>query len=390
MPFAVIAEAYTPGNIPNEVAMKNSVGKVETKFYNYNGKITLSSGREFGPVQIAYETYGTLNDAKDNAILILHALTGDAHSAGYHSENDKKAGWWDEMIGPDKAFDTNKYFVISSNVFGGCSGTTGPSSVNPETGKRYGLSFPVITIEDTVTVQKLLIDYFGIKKLIVAGGSMGGMQAMSWAASYPEYVTKTIVIASSASSNAQSIAFNAVGRNAIFSDTNFNNGDYYDGDYPERGLSVARMIGHITYLCQESMHKKFGRRLQNKEKLTFDFGIDFQVESYLQHQGLSFVERFDANSYIYITKAVDYFDLEEQYGSLEKAFEKSNSSFLIISFSSDWLYPTHQSKEITQALVKAKKDVSFCEIKSPCGHDAFLLEFDTQTNIIKSFLKKDS
>jgi len=390
MPFAVIAEAYTLGNIPNEVAMKNSVGKVETKFYNYNGKITLSSGREFGPVQIAYETYGTLNDAKDNAILILHALTGDAHSAGYHSENDKKAGWWDEMIGPDKAFDTNKYFVISSNVFGGCSGTTGPSSVNPETGKRYGLSFPVITIEDTVTVQKLLIDYFGIKKLIVAGGSMGGMQAMSWAASYPEYVTKTIVIASSASSNAQSIAFNAVGRNAIFSDTNFNNGDYYDGDYPERGLSVARMIGHITYLCQESMHKKFGRRLQNKEKLTFDFGIDFQVESYLQHQGLSFVERFDANSYIYITKAVDYFDLEEQYGSLEKAFEKSNSSFLIISFSSDWLYPTHQSKEITQALVKAKKDVSFCEIKSPCGHDAFLLEFDTQTNIIKSFLKKDS
>ena len=309
MPFAVIAEAYTSGNIPNEDAMKNSVGKVETKFYNYDGKITLSSGREFGPVQIAYETYGTLNDAKDNAILILHALTGDAHSAGYHSENDKKAGWWDEMIGPDKAFDTNKYFVISSNVFGGCSGTTGPSSVNPETGKRYGLSFPVITIEDTVTVQKLLIDYFGIKKLIVAGGSMGGMQAMSWAASYPEYVTKTIVIASSASSNAQSIAFNAVGRNAIFSDTNFNNGDYYDGDYPERGLSVARMIGHITYLCQESMHKKFGRRLQNKEKLTFDFGIDFQVESYLQHQGLSFVERFYENSYIYITKAVDYFDL---------------------------------------------------------------------------------
>jgi len=388
--YVVIAAVHILGNTQNEVVMENSVGKVETKYYNYEGKIKLTSGREFGPVQIAYETYGTLNEEKDNAILILHALTGDAHSAGYHDENDKKRGWWDSMIGPDKAFDTNKYFVISSNIFGGCSGTTGPSSINPETGKKYALTFPIITIEDTVTVQKLLIDHLEIKKLIVAGGSMGGMQAMEWAVSYPEYVNKSIVIASSARSNAQSIAFNAVGRNAIFSDTNFNNGDYYDGIHPERGLSVARMIGHITYLCQESMHKKFGRRLQDKDKLDFDFGIDFQVESYLQHQGLSFVERFDANSYIYITKAVDYFDLEEKYGSLEKAFERSNAAFLIISFSSDWLYPTYQSKEITQALVKAKKDVSFCEIKSPCGHDAFLLEFDTQTNIIKSFLKKDN
>ncbi len=370
--------------------MENSVGKVETKYYTYEDKILLSSGKEFGPIKIAYETYGTLNEKKDNAILILHALTGDAHAAGYHDENDKKFGWWDSMIGPGKAFDTNKYFVISSNIFGGCSGTTGPSSVNPETGEKYCLSFPIITIEDTVKVQKLLIDSMGIKEIIVAGGSMGGMQAMVWATSYPEYVTKTIVIASSAKSNAQAIAFNAVGRNAIFSDTNFNDGKYYDNIPPERGLSVARMIGHITYLCQESMHRKFGRKLQDKDKIDFDFGVDFQVESYLQHQGLSFVERFDANSYIYITKAVDYFDLEEKYGSLEKAFENSNSEFLIISFSSDWLYPTSQSKEITQALVKAKKDVSFCEIKSPCGHDAFLLEFDVQTNIIKSFLKKDN
>ena len=390
MPYVVTAEALDCGNIPNEVGMQGSVGKVKTEKYKYDGKIKLTSGAEFGPVEIAYETYGTLNEQKDNAILILHALTGDAHSAGYHDEKDRKFGWWDSMIGPGKAFDTDRYFVISSNIFGGCSGTTGPSSVNAETGKPYALSFPVITIEDTVNVQKLLIDYFGIKKMTVAGGSMGGMQAMTWAVLYPEYVTKTIVIASSATSNAQSIAFNAVGRNAIFSDVNFNNGNYYGSKIPERGLAVARMIGHITYLCQESMHRKFGRRLQNKEKIDFDFGIDFQVESYLEHQGLSFVERFDANSYIYITKAVDYFDLEEKYGSLEKAFENSNSEFLIISFSSDWLYPTSQSKRITKALVKAKKDVSFCEIKSPCGHDAFLLEFDTQTDIIKSFLKKDS
>lgn len=368
--------------------MTASVGKTELKTLKYNDKIKLSSGVEFGPVDIAYETYGILNENADNAVLVLHALTGDAHAAGYYGENDKKRGWWDDMIGPGKAFDTNKYFVVSSNMLGGCSGTTGPSSINPETGRQYGLTFPVITIEDAVKVQKILVDALGIKKMIVAGGSMGGMQALEWATSYPEYVSKTIVIASTSRLTAQGIAFNAVGRNAILSDVNFNNGDYYGKNQPERGLSVARMIGHITYLCEESMHKKFGRRLQNKEKVDFDFGIDFQVESYLQHQGITFVERFDANSYLYITKAVDYYDLANKYGSLEKAFEKSNSNFLIISFSTDWLFPTCQSKEITKALVKAGKDVSFCEIDSPCGHDAFLLEFKVQTDIIKSFLKK--
>ncbi len=370
--------------------MGQSVGKVETKIYKYEGKIKLTSGVEFGPIDIAYETYGNLNEKKDNAILVLHALTGDAHAAGYHNEEDKKRGWWDEMIGSDKAFDTNKYYVISSNMFGGCSGTTGPSSINPNTQKPYGLSFPVITMEDAVNVQKILIDALGIKKIIVAGGSMGGMQALDWAVMYPEYVSKVIVIASTARLTAQGIAFNAVGRNAILSDINFNNGNYYDKVQPEHGLSVARMIGHITYLCEESMHKKFGRRLQNKEKPDFDFGIDFQVESYLKHQGLTFVERFDANSYLYITKAVDYFDLSSNYGSLEEAFKNTNSEFLIISFSTDWLFPTSQSKEITKALIKAGKDVSFCEIKSPCGHDAFLIEFETQTEIIKSFLKKDN
>lgn len=370
--------------------MQNSVGQVETKIFKYDGKIKLASGIEFGPIEIAYETYGTLNKSADNAILVLHALTGDAHAAGYHSPEDKKRGWWDSMIGPDKAFDTNKYFVLSTNIFGGCSGTTGPSSVNPETNKPYGLSFPVITIEDAVNVQKILVDALGIKKMVVAGGSMGGMQALDWAVMYPDYVSKTVVIASTSRLTAQGIAFNAVGRNAILSDIKFNNGDYYDKPHPEKGLSVARMIGHITYLSEESMHKKFGRRLQDKDKPDFDFGIDFQVESYLQHQGLTFVERFDANSYLYITKAVDYFDLSERYGSLVKAFENAKCAFLIISFSTDWLFPTSQSKEMTKALVRAGKDVSFCEIESPCGHDAFLLEFDTQTELIKSFLKKDN
>ena len=391
MQFVNIAEIFTFG-ITHKICYYYFMGKwiVETKKYKITEPILLDSGVELVETDVAYETYGTLNEKKDNAILLFHALTGDAHAAGYHSEDDKKPGWWDDMVGSGKAFDTDKYFIICSNILGGCKGTTGPSSINPKTGKPYGLDFPVITIEDTVKVQKILIDSFGIKKLIVAGGSMGGMQAMQWAIDYPDMVKATLIIASTSRLSAQGIAFNAVGRNAILQDSNFNNGDYYDKTHPEKGLAIARMIGHITYLCEESMHNKFGRRLQDKDKPDFDFNVDFQVESYLQHQGKIFVDRFDANSYLYITKAVDYFDLEGKYGSLEKAFEKTDSAFLIISFSSDWLYPTCQSKEITKALVKAKKDVSFCEIKSPCGHDAFLLEFETQTNIIKSFLKKDN
>ena len=367
----------------------SSVGIVETKYFRIEQKICLESGVEFGPIEVAYETYGTLNEEKDNAILLLHALTGDAHAAGFHCEQDKKSGWWDEMVGPDKAFDTNKYFVVSSNILGGCSGTTGPCSINPETQKPFGLKFPVITIEDTVKVQRKLIEHLGIKKMIVAGGSMGGMQALEWAISQSDIVDAAIVIASTARITAQGIAFNAVGRNAILSDPNFNNGDYYNSEsQPEKGLSIARMVGHITYLCEESMHKKFGRKFQDKDSPNFDFNIDFQVESYLAHQGRTFVDRFDANSYLYITKAVDYFDLAYKYGSLEAAFKKSKSRFLVMSFTSDWLFPTSQSKEIVQALVKTGKDVSFFEIESPCGHDAFLLEFQTQTKIIKSFLAK--
>ncbi len=358
---------------------------VETKYVTLDKTIELDCGKSLENVTVAYETYGNLNENADNAILIMHALTGDAHACGYH-KGDKKAGWWDNMIGSGKAFDTDKYFVICSNILGGCKGTTGPNSINPKTGKEWGLDFPVITIEDTVKVQKELIDRLGIKKLTVAGGSMGGMQVLEWAIKYPEMVTNSIIIASSARLSAQNIAFNAVGRNAILSDPNFNDGNYYGKELPEKGLAIARMIGHITYLSDDAMHNKFARKLQDKDKPNFDFNIEFQVESYLEHQGQTFVNRFDANSYLYITRACDYFDIAQKYSSLEKAFEKSNSKFLIICFSSDWLFPPKQSKEIVNALMKTGKDVSFLEIQSPAGHDAFLLEFEAQTKVIKSFL----
>jgi len=368
--------------------LENSVGIVKTKYYTIEENIKLESGVEFAPTTVAYETYGKLNEDKNNAILVIHALTGDAHAAGYRNENDKKPGWWDVLIGPNKAFDTNKYFVICTNIFGGCSGTTGPSSINPKTGEPYGITFPVFTIEDTVLVQKKLLDYFGIKELYcVAGGSMGGMEAMQFAISYPDFVKSTILIATTSRLSPQAIAFNAVGRNSIISDPAWNNGNYYNQETkPDRGLSNARMIGHITYLCEEAMYNKFGRKLQDKDHYDFNFDIDFQVESYLQHQGQIFIDRFDANSYLYITKAVDYFDLEDKYGSLENAFSKSKSKYLIISFDSDWLFPTSQAKEIVNTLMKLDKDVSFCEIQSPCGHDAFLLEYEVQEKIIKSFL----
>ena len=365
-----------------------TLGIVETKYFDIEGSIELKSGKELKNVQVAYETYGKLNEEKDNAILLLHALTGDAHAAGYHN-GDQKPGWWDIMVGPNKAFDTDKHFIICSNMLGGCKGTTGPSSVNPDTSKVYGLNFPVITIEDAVKVQKKLIDYLGINKLCVAGGSMGGMQAMEWSIQHKDMVTHTIIIASTSRLSAQGIAFNTVGRNAILSDPNWNNGDYYDKEKPEKGLAIARMVGHITYLCEESMHEKFARRFQDNELPNFSFDIDFEVESYLAHQGQIFVDRFDANSYLYITKAIDYFDLASKYGSLEEAFADTDAKFLIISFSSDWLFPSFQSKEIVNALMKNQKDVSFCEIESPYGHDAFLLEHETQTKIIKSFLAED-
>jgi homoserine O-acetyltransferase len=352
--------------------------------------IVLESGRSFAPVSVRFETYGRLNADASNAILLLHAFSGDAHAAGRHSESDRHPGWWDTMVGPGRAFDTNRYFVICSNVIGGCQGTTGPGSTNPETGRPYGLAFPVITVADMVAVQHRLISKLGISRLrAVAGGSMGGMQALEWAVSFPDSVERVIVLASTPRLSAQGIAFNAVGRNAIMSDERWQNGDYYGKEPPARGLSIARMVGHITYLSDESMHNKFGRRLQERESFGFDLADQFEVESYLEYKGGSFVDRFDANTYIYLSKAIDYFDLAGKYGSLEDAFRHSHNKFLIVSYSSDWLYPSYQSKEVVVALMRLQRDVSYTELDCPYGHDSFLLETERQTPLIRSFLEND-
>jgi homoserine O-acetyltransferase/O-succinyltransferase len=368
---------------------ENSVGLVETQKVTFAGppnEILLEGGQKLGPVTVAYETYGELNDDRSNAVLIVHALSGDAHVAGYHSPDDDP-GWWEIMVGPGKGIDTNKYFVICSNVIGGCQGTTGPASINPATGKPYGLSFPVVTISDMVRVQKMLIDHLGIKKLLnIIGGSMGGLQVLEWAVSCPDSVASVSVIASTYRSSPQQIAFHEVFRNAIYSDPNWNNGDYYDGESPAKGLAVARMLGHITYLSDESMDKKFGRRLRHKEEFGYDFTTDFEVESYLRHQGHKFVERFDANSLLYITKAMDYFDLTEKYGPLPQALKRTRSKFLVMSFSSDWLFPPYQSKEIVKGLMASNKDVTYCEVQAAYGHDAFLVESNTVTCVIRDFI----
>lgn len=350
--------------------------------------LLLESGRRFGPITVRYETYGSLNDDRSNAILLLHAFSGDAHAAGRHAPEDRHPGWWDAMVGPGRAFDTDRYFVICSNVLGGCQGTTGPGSIDPATGRPYGLSFPVITIEDMVNVQYRLVRHLGIERLLaVAGGSMGGMQALQWAVSYPESVAGAIVLASTARLSAQGIAFNTVGRNAITSDERWNGGDYYGGAPPARGLAIARMVGHITYLSDASMHEKFGRRLQQRDEFGFDFSDQFEVESYLEYKGGSFVDRFDANTYLYLSKAIDYFDLGGKYGSLEEAFRNTTSKFLVVSFTSDWLYPSYQSKEIVVALMRRGKDVSYTELDCPYGHDSFLLETERQRPLISSFLR---
>ncbi|MFH1836784.1 MAG: homoserine O-acetyltransferase [Candidatus Omnitrophota bacterium] len=363
-----------------------SVGEAETKYYNLpNGKeFVLESGIKLKGLKIAYETYGKLNKEASNAILICHALSGDAHVAGYHS-GEKKPGWWEDMVGPEKAFDTDKYFVICSNVIGGCKGSSGPNSIDPSTGKPYGLSFPIVSIKDMVNAQKELVEQLGIKKLLsVCGGSMGGMQALQWSVLYPEITFSCIPIATTYKHSAQQIAFDEVGRQAIMSDPAWNGGDYYEKEHPSAGLAVARMIGHITYMSNSSMEQKFGRMLK-KEKLGYEFSADFEVEGYLRYRGDSFVKRFDANSYLYITKAMDYFDLQSK-GSLQQAFKGVKTRFLIIAFSSDWIYPPFQSKEILKALKMNGIDVTHCEISSDYGHDAFLLEFEEETKLIKHFL----
>lgn len=372
---------------------EHSVGVVQTHTFTFaeDEPMLLESSASLGPVTIAYETYGRLNAERSNAILIVHALSGSAHAAGYHGDDDSKPGWWDECIGPGKAFDTDRFFVICSNVIGSCYGSTGPSSVNPATGRPYGLSFPVVTIGDMVRAQVQLIDHLGIDQLLcVAGGSMGGMQVLEWAAHYPARVKAAIPLATTAHHSPMLIAFSEVGRQAIYADPCWNNGDYYNsGKKPDAGLAVARMVGHITYLSEESMHKKFGRRLRRLERYGYEFETEFEIESYLKYNGNSFTRRFDANSYLYVTKAMDYFDLSRPTGSLAASFANSEHiKFLVVSFTSDWLYPSYHSKELVSALMAVGADATYLDIQSSWGHDAFLLEVDTMTNLLGSFLER--
>lgn len=378
---------------PNGARPRGSIGLVQTHYYTFAyppEEMVLESGEKLGPITLAYETYGRPNADRSNAILILHALSGDAHVAGYNTPEDRKPGWWDEAVGPGKMFDTDRYWVICSNVIGGCKGSTGPSSIDPRTGKPYGLRFPVITVGDMVNAQRHLIDHLGIDRLLaVVGGSMGGMQALQWAVAYPQRVRACLPLASTARLSPQTIALNEVGRQAIYRDPFWNHGDYYDGPRPDSGLALARMIGHITYLSDKSMHRKFGRRLRNREKYGYDFSVEFEVESYLQYHGENFIRRFDANSYLYITKAMDYFDLANGNGSLLTAFQAATDvRFLVVSFTSDWLYPSYQSREIVSALKGVGADVTYCDVDSDYGHDAFLLEVDTLTGLIGDFLAR--
>ena len=350
--------------------------------------LRLDCGQDLGPFQIAYQTYGTLNAAKSNAILICHALTGDQHVANVHPVT-QRPGWWDIMIGPGKPIDTDRYFVICPNILGGCMGSTGPASTNPRTGRPWGLDFPVITIGDMVDAQVRLIDHLGIDQLFaVAGGSMGGMQVLEWAARHKERVFAAVPIATAAWHSAQNIAFHEVGRQAVMADPEWAGGKYLELDrVPRNGLAVARMAAHITYLSEEALQKKFGRNLQDRTAKTFSFSADFQVESYLRHQGSTFVDRFDPNSYLYITRAMDYFDLAAEHGDvLANAFRGTKTRFCVVSFTSDWLYPTRESKEIVQALNAVAANVSFVEVVSGKGHDAFLLDEPELFSAVRGFL----
>ena len=361
----------------------NFVVETQTKSFP---NLALDCGVTLQGVEVAFETYGQLNPERSNAILILHAFSGDAHAAGIHAQTGQP-GWWNAMIGPGKAFDTDRYFVVCSNVLGGCQGTTGPNSKDPVSGAYFAMRFPVITVSDMVRLQKCLVESFGIGQLLaVAGGSMGGMQALEWAVAYPNAVASVICIAATSRHSAQQIAFNEVGRQAIMSDPEWNEGNYYDLKPPGRGLAIARMIGHITYMSDDSMREKFGRRLRDKDAFGYDFSVDFEVESYLRYRGSQFVTRFDPNSFLYITKAMDYFDLSKRRDSLSAVFENVKSRFLVLSFTSDWLYPTYQSLETVSALRTRGADVAFCELPSTYGHDAFLVESQEQSSMVAGFL----
>jgi homoserine O-acetyltransferase len=355
------------------------------------GPFALLSGQSLGVLEIGYETYGRLNADASNAILICHALTGDQHVASLNPRTGKP-GWWPRLVGPGLPIDPERHFIIASNVLGGCSGSSGPGSIDPATGQRYAMHFPVITIRDMVRAQALLLDHLGVGVLqAVVGGSMGGMQALDWAVAFPDRVRSVVAIASAARHSAQNIAFHEVGRQAIMADPNWAGGDYPVDRPPAAGLAVARMAAHITYLSEEGLTAKFGRRLQNREALGFGFDAEFQVESYLRHQGLAFTERFDANSYLYITRALDYFDLAAPHGGqLALAFAGTRTRFAVISFTSDWLYPTAEARRVVRALNAAGAAVSFVELESPFGHDAFLLEAPEMNRVVDGFLRAGS
>ena len=368
--------------------LTDSVGIVKPQKAVFDSPLQLDCGKELKKIELVYETYGSLNERKDNAVLICHALSGDQHAAGYNSPDDKKPGWWDVCIGPGKPFDTNKFFIVCPNNIGGCKGSSGPNTINPETGQLYGPSFPIVTVEDWVNTQNLLGDSLGIKKwACIIGGSLGGMQALQWTISFPEKVQNIISVAAASKLSAQNIAFNEVARQSIINDPDFRDGYYYEhGVIPKIGLSIARMLGHITYLSDDSMRQKFGRDLK-EGKLNFSYDVDFQVESYLRYQGKSFVDKFDANTYLLMTKVLDYYDPASRFGGdLSKAFEKSISNYLIVSFTSDWRFSPERSQEIVEALVGAKKNVSYSEIEANNGHDAFLMPIPNYLNILKNFM----
>ncbi|MEO2037013.1 MAG: homoserine O-acetyltransferase [Planctomycetaceae bacterium] len=380
-----------PSQPQNAPLPTQSVGIVErqTATLFVDPPLTLASGQTIGPVAVEYETCGQLNENRDNGIFVCHALTGDAHVAGIHQPDDPKPGWWDALIGPQRGIDTEKYFVICANVLGGCQGTTGPGSNNPQTGQRYCLDFPFLTVSDIVSVHSELARYLGIGRLCaVIGGSLGGMQVLDWSVRFPDQIAAAIVVASGHRLSAQGIAFNAVGRRAIYADPGFEQGNYDPENPPRFGLALARMIAHITYLSEDSIELKFGRRLQDSDKFAFDMlkETEFQIESYLHHQGKRFVQRFDANSYLYLTRAMDYFDLAESHDTLAKACQRATCRFLVISYDTDWLFPTSQSRELTTALMQVGKHVSFLELQCSFGHDSFLIDIDPLAQLIQPFV----
>ncbi len=365
------------------------VGLVEARDFVSTESFLFESGQSLPGFTLRYETYGRLNAARDNVVLICHALSGDHHCAGIHALTDRKPGWWNNLIGPGKAVDTNRFFVLCSNCLGGCQGSTGPSSINPATGRPYGVTFPFVTVRDMVRAQKRLLDSLEITSLYaVIGGSMGGMQVLQWGIEYPSYVRRMLAMATTARESAQGIGFNEVGRQAIMQDPGWNHGDYPRNGGPRTGLAIARMMAHITYVSDASMDRKFGRRRKSvADNAAYTFDVQFEVESYLRYQGESFINRFDANSYLYITRAIDHFDLTAAYGSLEKAFESVEAETLVVGFTSDWLFPPQQNRDIALALLRAGKRASYAELDTDLGHDSFLLESEQLYALVRGFLR---